>query len=105
MSRQWRRENWRSKWGVSYSSDLKEAKGILQRLVEAEPRFLAEEQQFFVDSLGESSITVGLRAWVRTDDYWPVKWEMNEKIKQEFDQAGIEIPYPQLDVHLKEQGN
>ncbi|HJC16151.1 MAG TPA: mechanosensitive ion channel [Candidatus Fusicatenibacter intestinigallinarum] len=93
------------KVGVSYSSDLKEAKGILQRLVEAEPRFLAEEQQFFVDSLGESSITVGLRAWVRTDDYWPVKWEMNEKIKQEFDQAGIEIPYPQLDVHLKEQGN
>lgn len=93
------------KVGVSYSSDPKEAKGILQRLVEAEPRFLAEEQQFFVDSLGESSITVGLRAWVRTDDYWPVKWEMNEKIKQEFDQAGIEIPYPQLDVHLKEQGN
>lgn len=93
------------KVGVSYSSDLKEAKGILQRLVEAEPRFLAEEQQFFVDSFGESSITVGLRAWVRTDDYWPVKWEMNEKIKQEFDQAGIEIPYPQLDVHLKEQGN
>ena len=93
------------KVGVSYSSDLKEAKGILQRLVEAEPRFLAEEQQFFVDSLGESSITVGLRAWVRTDDYWPVKWEMNEKINQEFDQAGIEIPYPQLDVHLKEQGN
>ena len=93
------------KVGVSYSSDLKEAKGILQRLVEAEPRFLAEEQQFFVDSLGESSITVGLRAWVRTDDYWPVKWEMNEKIKQEFDQAGIVIPYPQLDVHLKEQGN
>ena len=93
------------KVGVSYSSDLEEAKGILQRLVEAEPRFLAEEQQFFVDSLGESSITVGLRAWVRTDDYWPVKWEMNEKIKQEFDQAGIEIPYPQLDVHLKEQGN
>ena len=93
------------KVGISYSSDLKEAKGILQRLVEAEPRFLAEEQQFFVDSLGESSITGGLRAWVRTDDYWPVKWEMNEKIKQEFDQAGIEIPYPQLDVHLKEQGN
>lgn len=93
------------KVGISYSSDLKEAKGILQRLVEAEPRFLAEEQQFFVDSLGESSITVGLRAWVRTDDYWPVKWEMNEKIKQEFDQAGIEIPYPQLDVHLKEQEN
>lgn len=89
------------KVGISYSASLAVAKGILQRLVESESRFLKEEQQFFVDDLGESSITVGLRAWVLTDDYWPVKWEMNEKIKQEFDAAGIEIPYPQLDVHLK----
>lgn len=89
------------KVGISYSSNLMEAKAILKRLVETEPRFLEEEKQFFVDELGESCITVGLRAWVLTDNYWPVKWEMNEKIKQEFDDAGIEIPYPQMDVHLK----
>ena len=88
------------KVGIGYSSNLMEAKAILQRLVEAEPRFLPEEQQFFVDNLGESSITVGLRAWVLTDNYWPVKWEMNEKIKHEFDAAGIQIPFPQVDVHL-----
>lgn len=90
------------KVGISYQSDMHEAKRILKRLVEQEPRFLEEEQQFFVDSLGESCITVGLRAWVMTPDYWPVKWEMNEKIKEEFDRAGIEIPYRQLDVRIRE---
>ncbi len=89
------------KVGISYRSNLQTAKGILQRLVEEEPRFLEDEKQFFVDNLGESSITVGLRAWVLTENYWPVKWEMNEKIKAEFDNAGIEIPFPQLDVHVK----
>ncbi len=89
------------KVGISYRSNLQTAKGILQRLVEEEPRFLEDEKQFFVDNLGDSSITVGLRAWVLTENYWPVKWEMNEKIKAEFDNAGIEIPFPQLDVHVK----
>lgn len=90
------------KVGISYQSDMHRAKEILKTLVEQEPRFLDEEQQFFVDSLGESCITVGLRAWVLTPDYWPVKWEMNEKIKAEFDQAWIEIPYRQLDVYIRE---
>ena len=54
----------------------------------------------FVDELGESAITVGLRAWVATENYWPVKWKMNERIKEEFDAAGISIPYNQLDVHI-----
>ena len=61
---------------------------------------VSEEQQFFVDELGESAITVGLRAWVATENYWPVKWKMNERIKEEFDAAGISIPYNQLDVHI-----
>lgn len=90
------------KVGISYQSDMHKAKEILKNLVEQETRFLDEEQQFFVDSLGESCITVGLRAWVLTPDYWPVKWEMNEKIKSEFDRAGIEIPYRQLDVYIRE---
>ena len=80
------------KVGISYESDIRKAKDILRRLV--------EEQQFFVDELGESAITVGLRAWVATENYWPVKWKMNERIKEEFDAAGISIPYNQLDVHI-----
>ena len=86
------------KVGISYESDIRKAKDILRRLVEEEPHFQSEEQQFFVDELGESAITVGLRAWVATENYWPVKWKMNERIKEEFDAAGISIPYNQLDV-------
>ena len=74
------------KVGISYESDIRKAKDILRRLVEEEP--------------GESAITVGLRAWVATENYWPVKWKMNERIKEEFDAAGISIPYNQLDVHI-----
>lgn len=70
------------KVGISYESDIRKAKDILRRLVEEEPHFQSEEQQFFVDELGESAITVGLRAWVATENYWPVKWKMNERIKK-----------------------
>ena len=55
------------KVGISYESDIRKAKDILRRLVEEEPHFQSEEQQFFVDELGESAITVGLRAWVATE--------------------------------------
>ena len=77
------------KVGISYESDIRKAKDILRRLVEEEPHFQSE-----------SAITVGLRAWVATENYWPVKWKMNERIKEEFDAAGISIPYNQLDVHI-----
>ena len=66
------------KVGISYEADSRKAKDIL----------------------GESALTVGLRAWVATENYWPVKWKMNERIKEEFDAAGISIPYNQLDVHI-----
>ena len=45
---------------------------------------------------------VGFRAWVKTSDYWAVKWRMNEKIKESFDAAGVELAFPQLDVNLKQ---
>ena len=60
-----------------------------------------EEIQIFVDQLGESSVILGLRAWVRTEEFWNTKWRMNEKIKLEFEKNGILIPYPQVDVHMK----
>lgn len=89
------------KVGVSYRTDLKKAKAVLTRLLEEDPRIEAEERQVFVDSLGDSSVVIGFRAWVRTEDYWPAKWDMNEKIKESFDGEGIEIPYNQLDVHIR----
>lgn len=90
------------KVGVSYQTDLRKAKSILRELLEEEPRAEEEERQVFVDSLGDSSIVIGFRAWVKTEEYWAVKWDMNEKIKERFDQENIEIPYNQLDIHIRE---
>ncbi len=91
------------KVGISYQSDMKKAKDILERLLAEEPDIYHDrEQAVFVDELGDSAIILGFRAWVATDKYWQVRWGLNEKIKLSFDQAGILIPYNQLDVHLYE---
>ena len=91
------------KVGISYQSDMRKAKGILEKLLEEEPDIYHDrEQAVFVDELGDSAIILGFRAWVATDKYWQVRWGLNEKIKLSFDQAGILIPYNQLDVHLYE---
>lgn len=91
------------KVGVSYRTDLKKAKALLTELLEQDSRIEEEERQVFVDSLGESAVVIGFRAWVRTEDYWTAKWDLNQKIKERFDLEGIEIPFNQLDVHIRNQ--
>ena len=87
---------------ISYSSDLKKAKGILERLLHEDEHVLSDqEMQVFVDELGASGIMLGLRAWVNTEQYWSTKWRLNEEIKLAFDEEGIEIPFPQMDVHIR----
>lgn len=91
------------KVGISYESDLKKAKEILEGLLKEDPDIQSDEEMVvFVDSLGESSVVVGFRAWVSTEAYWKTLWRMNERIKLSFDREGIGIPYPQVDVHVKE---
>lgn len=86
---------------IAYSSDLKKAKSILERLLHEDEHVLSDqEMQVFVDELGASGIMLGLRAWVNTEQYWSTKWRLNEEIKLAFDEEGIEIPFPQMDVHL-----
>ena len=87
---------------IAYSSDLKKAKSILERLLHEDEHVLSDqEMQVFVDELGASGIMLGLRAWVKTEQYWPTKWRLNEEIKLAFDEEGIEIPFPQMDVHIR----
>lgn len=88
--------------GISYESDLKKAKEILSELLEQDKRLEEQDRQVFVAELADSTVKVGFRAWVRTEDYWDAYWDMNEKIKQAFDAGGIEIAYNQLDVHMKQ---
>lgn len=88
--------------GISYTSDIKKAKQILETLANNHDKVLKEQEiSVFVYSLDESQVTLGLRVWSKTEDYWSVKFDLNENIKIEFDSNNIEIPFNQLDVHMK----
>ncbi len=90
--------------GIAYSADLKKAKQLLSALAEQETRKLADQPvNIFVSELADSSVVLGCRFWVRSEDYWQTKWDTLEAIKLTFDENGIEIPFPQVDVHIKQQ--
>ena len=90
--------------GISYTADLKKAKEILQRLFEEHPLVLKEEPiQVFVDSLGDSAVLIGGRAWAASENYWECRWNITEAVKLEYDKAGIEIPFNRIDVHMVSQ--
>ncbi len=87
---------------IAYDADLKKAKEVLRQLAEQEDRKLEDEDiMVFVKELGDSSVNLGLRFWVPTEEYWKIRWDMLENIKLTFDAEGISIPFPQMDVHMK----
>lgn len=88
-------------FSIGYDDDIKKAKDILQRIVDEDERILTEPATVIaLGELGASSVDFIVRPWVKSGDYWKVKWAMNEKVKQAFDDAGLSIPYPQMDLHL-----
>ncbi|MFQ9158484.1 MAG: mechanosensitive ion channel family protein [Blautia sp.] len=89
------------KIGISYDSDMHKAKQILEQIIK-DDKGTREDQGMlvYVDELAENAVILGLRVWVPTEDYWTVRWRLNETIKDEFDRQGIRIPYRQLDVHV-----
>lgn len=90
------------KVGISYEADLKKAKKLIEDMLFNDPDIIQDEEiRVFIDSLDDSAVMIGLRAWVPTDDYWSTRWRLLEQIKLTFDQEGIEIPYNQLTVHVK----
>lgn len=91
------------KVGISYNSDLKKAKEVLLSLGMEDQDTLKEEEKMpmaVVEELGGSSVNLLLRVWTPTEKYWDVKFRLTEAVKLAFDEAGIEIPYDQLDVHV-----
>lgn len=89
--------------GVSYEADIRKTKEVLQEVIQGESACLLEEEtRVFVSELADSCVTMGIRVWVKTEDYWDVKWRLTENIKYALDEHGIEIPYPQMDVHLRQ---
>ena len=90
--------------GISYDADMRQAKDILQKLVEADVRILEDPAPTIaVAELGSSSVNLICRPWVATADFWPTRWKLTEDIKTAFDTAGIGIPYPQMDVHFHKE--
>lgn len=88
--------------GISYHSDIKKAKEVLQRVLEEDPQTRKDKEMLvFVAALGASSVELGVRCWFNSEDYWKGKWRITENCKYALDEAGIEIPFPQVDVHMK----
>lgn len=88
-------------FGVGYDDDLKTVRKILEKIVKADERILAEpEPVIAVHTLNESSVDFICRPWVSTADYWAVYWDLQEKVKTAFDKEGITIPFPQRDMHI-----
>ena len=86
--------------GVGYGDDLDAARDVFYSALD-DPRVLADPAPVVaVSELGDSSVNFVVRPWVRTSDYWAVRWELTKKIKQALDAAGLNIPFPQRDVHL-----
>ncbi len=87
--------------GISYSDDMAQTRNILKGLAEADSRILTDPAPTIaVAELADSSVNLVFRPWVKTGDYWDVRFDLTEKIKNSLDEAGISIPFPQQDVHL-----
>lgn len=87
--------------GTDYSADLDQTREILERVANAIERRLPDKEIAVVlTELGDSSIGWSVRVWVNSGDFWPVKQELTRNIKVALDEAGIGIPFPQMDVHL-----
>lgn len=88
-------------FGIGYEDNILTAKAIFKNILEADSRILEDPApQIVVSELADSSVNFYVRPWVKTEDYWDVKFELTEKMKLALDEAGISIPYPQTDVHL-----
>ena len=94
-----RRVDWQ--FGIAYGDSYNKAQEVIARLLNADNRILKEPAYFIaLTSLGESSVNIVVRAWVNASDYWGVYFDMNEKVYKTFAEESINIPFPQLDVHL-----
>ena len=88
-------------FGISYGDDIDKAQSVLQSVIDEHDKILPKpEPLIVVNSLGDSSVNIAVRPWVRTEDYWSVYWDLTKAVKQRFDREDITIPFPQRDVHF-----
>lgn len=89
--------------GIAYEEDIRQAREVLLQVLLKDEGVLAEEERVvFVESLGESAVLMNVRCFALNESYWETKWRLTEKVKYALDEAGIRIPFPQVDVTVKE---
>lgn len=94
-----RRVDWT--FGIAYGDDYDKAKELLLSWIDADPRALKDPAPFAaLSELADSSVNIVLRVWVNPADYWSLYFDMNEKVYKEFGKHGLNIPFPQMDVHV-----
>jgi len=86
-------------FSIDYNDDLRKARDVLTEIIKNEPRILAEPETLIaVGELAANSVNFFVRPWVKTEDYWSVKFDLTEKVKLAFDEGGITIPFPQMNI-------
>lgn len=94
-----RRVDWT--FGIAYGDDYDKAKATIASLLEADDRVMEDPAYFIaLSALADSSVNITVRAWVASENYWGVFFDMNEKVYKTFPKVGLNIPFPQMDVHL-----
>lgn len=89
-------------FGIGYGDDLRKARELITGILKTDDRILDEPApSVVVGELADSSVNFFVRPWVKSDDFWAVKCDLNEQVKLAFDDNGISIPYPQMDIHLQ----
>ena len=97
-----RRVDWT--YGIAYGDDLDKAYELLNKFIAEDSRILKDPEPFLaLSELADSSVNIVVRVWVNSADYWGVHFDMNEKVYKQFAQAGLSIPFPQMDVHVHKQ--
>jgi len=96
-------ENRRVEWtfSIGYGDDTSKAKEILKAMCDADERILKDPETFIaISALADNSVNFIVRSWVKANDLWNVYFEMNEKVYKAFNKEGLNIPFPQMDIHL-----
>ena len=88
--------------GISYDADIRQAKSVIENLLIKDECIIKNEQiNVFVHELADNAVVLGIRAWVKNEEYWETRWRLLEEIKLLLDENGIEIQYPQMTVHMQ----
>lgn len=88
-------------FGISYTDDFKKAKEIMNKIADEHKLILKSKPSIIrLGELGDSSVNMTMKVWVKTENYWDVYFDLHEQVKEQFDKQDITIPFPQMDVHM-----